>query len=141
MHRVVVFTLGILQFFVGIGAVISGGLLVAAPSGEYLQAPQDMLRGSPFHDFLVPGLILVLVNGIGQLAAGVLTFRRHPAAGFVAMVFGLGLMIWIFVQVNMIGGGHWLQITYFALGVAEAALAFLLQRSERSRREPIRSLS
>jgi len=120
--------LGVLQVFVGIGAVISGGLLIAAPSGEYLQTTPEMLKGSPFGNFLAPGLILALVNGAGQLLAGVLTFRRHPAAAFVAMVFGLGLIIWIFVQVNLIGGGHWLQISYFALGVAEAALAFLLQR-------------
>jgi hypothetical protein len=123
------FALGILQIFVGIGAVVSGGLLVAAPSGKYLQTPPDMLAGSPFHDFLVPGLILILVNGVGQLAAGVLTFRRHPAYPFAGMVFGLGLMIWIFVQVNMIGGGHWLQFSYFALGVVESALSFLLQWS------------
>ena len=39
---------------------------------------------------------------------------------------GLGLMIWIFVQASLIGGGHWLQYLYFALGTAEVSLAVLL---------------
>jgi hypothetical protein len=42
-------------------------------------------------------------------------------------VLGIGLMIWIFVQVNMIGGGHILQYSYFALGVVETSLSFLIQ--------------
>jgi hypothetical protein len=117
----------VLQAFVGLTALVSGALMIAAPSGAHLQAPAEMLNGSPFRDFLVPGLILFLVNGVGQCAAAVLTFRRHRWAATVGATFGLGLMIWIFVQVNMIGGGHILQHSYFALGTAETALAFLLR--------------
>ncbi len=86
-----------------------------------------MLDGSPFHNFLVPGIILLFVNGVGQLAAGYLTFRRHVLAGYAGGAFGLGLIIWIFVQVSMIGGGHILQYGYFFLGIAETALAIVIQ--------------
>ena len=119
--------LGVLQAFVGVTAIVSGALLVAAPSGALLQAPPEMLQATPFRDFLIPGIILVLVNGFGQGAAAMLTFRRHPRAPPAGAVFGLGLMIWIFVQVNMIGGGHWLQYSYFAIGVAETSLSWLIR--------------
>jgi hypothetical protein len=118
---------GVLQILVAIGALVSGAMLIIAPSGALLQAPPDMLNGSPFHDFLVPGIILFLVNGVGQLIAGVLTLRHHRWSGYIGAVFGIGLMIWIFVQINMIGGGHALQYIYFALGVVETALAFMIQ--------------
>lgn len=127
MKKLVFVFQGIVQVLVGFSAAISGGLLILAPSGALLQAPLDMLRGSPFPDFLVPGIILLGVNGLGQLAAGILSLRRHPFAGYVGAVFGLGLMIWIFVQVNMIGGGHILQYGYFFLGIVETALSFLIQ--------------
>ena len=117
----------IVQLFVGLGAVASGVLLIIAPSGSLLQMSPGQLQGTPFSDFLVPGVILVLVNGVGQCVAGFLSFRKHRSAGYVGAVFGFGLMIWIFVQVNLIGGGHWLQYSYFALGVLETALAFLVQ--------------
>lgn len=117
----------VVQFLVGIGAAMSGAMLIAVPSGALLQAPPDMLNGSPFPDFLVPGIILFLMNGVGQIVAGALTLRRHPCAGYVGAVFGFGLIIWIFVQVNMIGGGHVLQYSYFAVGVIEVVLAFLIQ--------------
>ena len=133
MKKRIFLSQGVLQIFVGIGAAISGLMLMASPDGSLLGAPPDMLKGSPFADFLVPGFILFAVNGIGQLVAAFLTLRRRPAAALTGAVFGLGLMIWIFVQVNMIGGGHILQYGYFFLGVAETALAFLMAESARNK--------
>ncbi len=117
-----------MQFFVSVGAVAAGLLLILYPSGELLQTPPDMLRDSPFSNFLIPGMILFLVNGLGQLGAGILTIRRHHLAGLVGAVFGIGLMIWVFVQVNMIGGRNILQYSYFAFGVIETSLSFLIER-------------
>lgn len=104
MKKLVFITLGVLQLLVGLGAAISGLMLIVYPSGSLLQAPLEMLRGSPFDDFLLPGIILFLVNGVGQLLAGILTLRKHPFAAYAGEALGIALMIWIFVQVNMIGG-------------------------------------
>lgn len=129
MKNAVFISQGIIQIFVGISAAISGALLILFPSGEFFQMPLGMLKNSPFQDFLIPGIILFLVNGIGQLLAGILTFRKRTSAGYAGATFGIGMMIWIFVQVNMIGGGHILQYSYFFIGVIETALAFLIHGS------------
>ncbi len=118
---------GVLQLFVGFGAAVSGALLIADSSGSLLKAPLEMLQGSPFPDFFLPGVVLLAVNGIGQIVAGVLTLRRHRCSGWAGATFGMALMIWIFTQVSMIGGGHALQYSYFFLGVIETALSFLIQ--------------
>jgi len=119
--------MGILQCFVGLGAVVGGMLFVLFPSGRVLKMPLSLLEGSPFSNFFIPGVILFLINGIGQLWAGMLSFKRHPWSGHAGAVFGMGLIIWIFVQVSLIGGGHWLQYIYFFLGVIETVLAFLMR--------------
>jgi hypothetical protein len=116
----------IIQIFVGFGAAVSGALLMIVPSGSVFQLPPDMLKDTPFHDFLLPGIVLFLIIGVGQLVAAMLTQRKRSSAGYVGAVFGMGLMIWIFVQVNMIGGGHILQYSYFFLGTLETALSFLI---------------
>ncbi len=127
MKKIIFISLYIIQFFVGIGAAICGMAMIVLPSGTFLELPPDMLAGSPFNSFLIPGIILFLVNGVGQIVAGLLTIRRNPMAGYVGAVFGLGLMIWIFVQVNMIGGRNIIQYGYFFIGVIETALSFLIQ--------------
>jgi hypothetical protein len=113
---------------VGLGAVICGAMLIVVPAGTLLHFPPDTLKGTPFANFLVPGIILFLVIGIGQLAGGLLTIRKHRFSGYLGAVLGFGLMIWIFVQVNMIGGRDILQYCYFTVGVIETALSFLIQK-------------
>jgi hypothetical protein len=128
MKNILFYSLGVIQIFVGIGAAVCGGVMIAVPSGELLHLSPNMLDGTPFSNFLVPGIILLCINGICQLAGGIITLRKHKYAGYIGAIFGIGLMIWIFVQVNMIGGKNILQYIYFFLGVAETALSFLIQQ-------------
>jgi hypothetical protein len=131
MKKLVFIIEGILQIFIGIGAFISGILLMMNPDGSAFQMPLSMLKGSPFTDFLIPGLILCIVNGAGNIFAGVLSFRKHKFSGFAGIIFGAGLMIWIFMQVSMIGGGHWLQYLYFSLGMLQLLFGFAIREEQR----------
>jgi len=123
---------GILQLLIGVSAVASGAIMMIAPDGRVMSMPLSMLQGSPFKDFFFPGLILLAVNGLGNIVSGILSFKRHKLAGYAGIVFGLALMIWIFVQVSLIGGGHWLQYLYFCLGVLELLLAVGIRELEGS---------
>lgn len=138
-----VFFLGIIQVFVGVSASAVGLMLIAAPSGRLLHTPPEMLQGSPFPDYFIPGLILFTINGMGQCFAAFFTFKKKKSAPLAGAILGLGLMIWIFVQVNMIGGGHIMQYSFFFIGVVETALAFLLATFgiDRNRSHPDRSSS
>jgi hypothetical protein len=134
MKRAVYFAEGVLQSLIGIGAVICGALLIIGPDGRYLQMPIDMLSKSPFRNFLIPGLILFLVNGVGNVVSAVLCFKMHRNAGFGGMFFGFGLIIWLFVQINMVGGGSWLQYLYFVLGILELLLGIVMREFERKQK-------
>lgn len=132
MVRILFFSQGILQLFVSLGALVAGAMFILEPSGRLLQAPPEMLKATPFNNYLLPGIILFCVNGLGQAAAGILTLRRDARAGIVGGVFGLGMLIWIFVQVNMIGGRDTLQYVYFTFGLMETTLAFFIDRCLRT---------
>ncbi|MEZ4516650.1 MAG: hypothetical protein R3C44_07360 [Chloroflexota bacterium] len=116
--------LGILQVFIGIGAVPVGLMMIIDPSGPL---PIEMLEGSPFPNFLIPGIVLFSINGVGSLIGAVLTFRQHAYAGLVAIGLGAFLMVWIVMQVWWLGPPiHWLQVLYFVLGAAELGLGWML---------------
>ncbi|MCX6567359.1 MAG: hypothetical protein NTW38_13225 [Candidatus Aminicenantes bacterium] len=126
MTKLVSILEGALQAAVALSALPSGALMMIFPEGKAFRMPLSMLEGSPFSNFFLPGLILFTIIGLGHAAAAVMSFRRLLLHGPVGAVQGIGLMIWIFVQVSMIGGGHWLQYLYFSLGVAEVSLAVLI---------------
>jgi hypothetical protein len=125
--------------FQAISATPPGLLLVLDPTGGLLRMPRENLVGTPFHDFRIPGLILFIVLGLGAFfMAGSLVLgpewrwtRRldavtgHHWAWAGTIVFGLALMIWISVQVAMIGLGHWLQPLYFGVGLTIFLLSLL----------------
>lgn len=131
MIKMLFFSQGILQLFVALGALVAGAMFIFEPSGRLLQAPLAMLKGTPFSNYLLPGIILFCVNGLGQAAAGILTLRRDARAGIIGGVFGLGLTIWLFVQVTLIGGGYLIQNAFFAIGIVETTLAFFIDRNLR----------
>jgi hypothetical protein len=123
--------LGALQILIGIGAVGGGLALILDPSGSLLGIPLEVLGDSPFPDFLVPGLVLLIVNGVASLIGGLLTLRCHPLAGEIAAALGIFLMAWIVAQVWWIGLGLWVQQLYFVLGAAELVLGLILQRTSK----------
>jgi hypothetical protein len=127
--RYLTFGLVGLQVFIGIGGVSGGFGLVTEPSGANLGFDVDLLSKSPFSDYLIPGLILLVVIGFGSLAGGVLSILRYRYSSEIAAVSGAFLMIWITAQVWWIGLRVWLQPLFFCLGMVELALGLVLRRT------------
>ncbi|UCH61637.1 MAG: hypothetical protein JSU77_07400 [Fidelibacterota bacterium] len=120
--------LGCLQLFIGIGAVAGGVGLVSAPDGSALGLPLELLEHSPFPDYFIPGLVLLIVNGLGSLAGGIITLRRSRMAAEVAIALGTFLVLWIVVQIAIIRSVHWLHVLYFIIGLIETWLGLRLRR-------------
>ena len=92
----------VLELFLGIGALLGGGALVLAPDGHLLSMPTSMLAGTPFTDYLVPGVVLFGVIGGGALVSAAMTFLRMPAAPLAAIAIGVVLVGWIAVEMVML---------------------------------------
>jgi hypothetical protein len=122
--------LGLLQAFIGLGAMAGGFMFVKDPSGAAMGYTVSMLEGSIFPDFLIPGLFLFVVNGLGSLIGAVLSFIKNRNAGPAAIALGVILVAWIVIQVSIIRSTHWLQGVYFALGLVELVLGMLVRRRQ-----------
>ena len=126
--RKVYFGLGSLQAFIGIGAMGGGFMLVKDPSGSALGVPLSLLEGSPFPNFLIPGIFLLVVNGVGSMIGAGLSFSRRRYAQEIAIVLGAILVAWILIQVVIIKSFSWLHILYFILGVVELGIGLYIRR-------------
>lgn len=118
-------TLCALTGFVGLTAAAGGVALVAEATGKARAAGllpgNELLAGTPFSSYLIPGLVLAVVVGGTHIAASVLLGRAARAGAGVATTAGFGLLIWIFVEMVFIPFSP-LQAVYFGAGLAELVL-------------------
>ncbi len=105
----------------GISALAGGIALVSRPDGSVMQFDASLLAGSPFPDFLVPGLVLGGLFGLGSLVTAALGIRRSRIAPFLAFAIGCGQMIWIAVELAIIDELSFLHPTLFLVGLVIAA--------------------
>lgn len=120
---------GALQLFIGIGAVASGIGLIIDPDGSNLSMSVEFLKESPFEDFLIPGIALLFINGLGSIIGSFFSFRRYHFAGKITMILGVAMVIWISTQVYWISWISLLQPVYLVLGIIEILLGFIIGRN------------
>jgi len=120
--------LAIIQAFNGLSALAGGVGLMSDPSGGNVAMKTAWLTGTPFSNFLIPGIILFVVNGIGNSAGFVFTLKKHSKATLIGILFGIIMMGWIIVQVLMIGYMSFLQPLYFATGLLQLLFGLRLKK-------------
>lgn len=128
VNRKIFIVLGAIQVFIGIGAIGGGFMLVKDASGNALGVPMSFIEGSPFRDFLIPGIFLLAVNGVGSMIGACFSFTKRQYAQEIAIALGAILVSWIVIQVIIIDSIGWLHILYFILGVIELGIGLYIRR-------------
>ncbi|HPR33478.1 MAG TPA: hypothetical protein PLK12_15370 [Prolixibacteraceae bacterium] len=125
--------LGYLQVFVGMGAVAGGLPMILNPGGSDQGLTTEVLANSPFPDYLIPGIFLFVVNGLGSLFGAYLSLKDKALASRAGMVLGIILILWIVIQVYYLGLVSWLQPFFFIIGIAELVLGIFIFKKEKPR--------
>jgi hypothetical protein len=111
-----------------LGGIPAGIGLVSDPIGN-IGMPLSILEGSPFKDFLIPGLILLVVLGMFPLVVLYGLVRRRRWGWWLSIAVGGALVIWIATEVALLGylsgAGIGLQIGFGLLGLAIIVLALV----------------
>ena len=134
-----IIALCICLLILAVGALPAGWSFIVQPDGAGIGMPMAWLEHTPFSNFVIPGLILFVLFGIGSLVAlfGLITRPRWAWAEVItrplhlhwslvaATLLGLALCIWIIVQLLMTQRYFFLQPVMFGIGVTILVLALL----------------
>ncbi|MGE0430807.1 MAG: hypothetical protein AB7K09_11815 [Planctomycetota bacterium] len=113
---------------VGLMAAPAGAAFVADPGGGALGMTTALLAGSPFNDFMIPGLVLLLLHGGTGIVAGVASLNGWRHGGIATAVLGVAMVIWIAVQVAVVGFS-WLQPVFATVGLVEIGMGVAAWKS------------
>jgi hypothetical protein len=117
-EKVIRYTLGILLLVVAVNA-LGGGYYGMAGAKNI---PLELLKGSPFRNYFIPGLFLFLCIGGSCLISAIAVFRGNRNARSLSFICGLIILIWLIAQVAIIGYVSWMQP---ATAVAALFILFL----------------
>ncbi len=119
------FVLAAALVFQGLSGIAGGLALVADPTGELIGIPLVWLEGSPFRDYRIPGIVLLVVLGMVPLGIAWAVWTQRRGAWHGALVVAMALLIWIAVEIAVVGYQPQppLQLLYGSLGLF---LLFLL---------------
>lgn len=132
--------------FIGLGAVGGAACMLADPFGRAvgMAGMLPCFQVLPFADVLFQdlffsGIALLLVNGVTNLTAAALLFRKKPAGVVLGGVFGVTLMLWILIQFYVFPL-NFMSTLYFIFGFCQAATGYaarVFQRQEAFQARPL----
>ncbi len=120
----------ILLLITAIGAIFGGGALLIDPLGEKLGLPIETLKYSPFENFLIPGLILFIILGLGSLITSIIVIKRVSGYPFLTIFMGFAISIFISVEILMLKDVKFLQIIFAIIGISLVILGIILRKKE-----------
>ncbi|WP_426333186.1 hypothetical protein ACN9MH_21555 [Paenibacillus silvae] len=133
------YVLAIMHGLLGTGAVAGGLMLVIEPSGKWLNMPDSLLKNAPFTDFLIPGMILLLLLGVlpiyicisllyrckWELGEQLNLYPERYWAWSFSLYTGHVLLIWIVLQMFWLQNVSLIHLFYFAWGLGIQTVTLL----------------
>lgn len=114
--------LGVFLLFMAFNA-IGGGIYGMAGARDI---PVEWLERSSFQSYFVPSLFLFFIIGGSCLYSGIIILMKKPFARKTAFFCSALLILWIIIQVLIIGYVSWMQPAVVASGFLIAILSKLL---------------
>jgi hypothetical protein len=108
--------------FLSVGGFVGGISFIRDRTGDGLGAELSWLERTPVHDFLLPGMFLLGVYGIGSSALIVGLTSRRRWAWMGAMAMGATLVAWILYEFVILPDTMILQPILVGVGLAMLAI-------------------
>ncbi len=138
-HKLLRITVEAPETFIALSAIGGGialllgtyqdGVLIEA--GGNARFPLEWLRNTPFSDYTIPAIILMIGVGGSSLIAAVLIWTSDAVGVLASVTAGLVMAGYILVEVVMLGQGiSWVESLYFGLGLLISGQASYLWITE-----------
>lgn len=115
----------------GITATYGGFSLVAYPDGSDLGLPLYLLAETPFSNYFIPGLLLLVTNGLSSLFICWIFISSKSNGYWLIKVQGLLLVSYIGIQVMMIDVIVPLHVICGGAGLLMIILGYFCERPAR----------
>lgn len=120
----------ILLLTTGINASFAGLSFICRPDGTIMGLSENALRFSPFLNFLIPGIILLIFNGISNIVVAILTMHRSRYYSLLISFQGIVLVVWLVMQIYYLHEINALQLSMLLVGLLLILIGILINSEQ-----------
>jgi hypothetical protein len=117
----------ILIFFIAFTSALSGIMMMINPNGATLQLPLDLLDGTIFKDYFIPGILLTALVGVTNFLALFYIIQKKSNRYNWAITGGFAIIFWILIQMMVIHTIYWLHFLFLGIGLLIILIAYQLK--------------
>ncbi|MBU3158230.1 hypothetical protein KPL37_00390 [Clostridium frigoris] len=115
--------LGIYDLVLAVGAIYMGVMMISSNNGVFTEYPKEWLSKFPFENWILPGIIAVVLFGLGNIIAAILSFRKGNSKFWLpSAIMGGLLFLSIITQVIVIGECYMATVEFLILSIIQLYL-------------------
>jgi hypothetical protein len=116
--------------FLGLSALAGAIPMLLHPAGGSSFLPPSLLEHSPFRSYLIPGLLLLVANGLLSFQVLWLTILNRPGYALWIGAQGCVLAGWLMAEIWLLRVVSWLHFVYGAIAMVLIISGVLLRRDQ-----------
>ena len=125
MKRVLNVIAALLLLFNGLGAMYGGLNLIVYPDGSTISLSEELLEYSFFDSYLVPGIVLLLSNGVFSVYVFAALVLKYSKYWRLIALQGVVLILSLILQIALIHVTDYFHLVMFFVGIGLVAIGLI----------------
>jgi hypothetical protein len=118
--------LGIYDLFLAMGAIWLGVQMITSSNGTFFADPypDSWVSNLPFDSWVMPGILAVVIFGLGNIIAAVLSFKKeHNSSWYASAVMGAVFLFGLAYQYIAVGEMYIVTGPFLIIGIVQLCLS------------------
>lgn len=121
-QKMSIILLGTYDLFLSLGAIYMGIMMVSG-NGMFAEYPKEWLSKVPFENWVTPGLIAIVVFGLGNIIAAIFSLSgKSNKSWHMSAIMGGIFFVSLVVQVLVLGEAYLATAEFFLLSIIQLCL-------------------
>lgn len=117
--------LGVYNIILAYGA-IKNGIAMIVKRGIYNEYPKEWLDKVPFESWFIPGVIAIIIFGIGNIIAAIFAFRKKDIKDvYMSAIMGVIFFVSLIAQVKILEDIYMATNIFFIFSIIQIILSLL----------------
>ncbi|MDU6975451.1 MAG: hypothetical protein E6370_14175 [Clostridiales bacterium] len=126
------------NLFLALGAIWCGTMMVTGALGKY---PVEWIGKLPFTNWIFPGIIAIVIYGIGNLLATIFSLSKKDIGVVVSITMGILLLVSMLFSIKMLEEVYLPTIEFIVVSIIQLVLSlFVLMNSYKCTKNKMKSI-